>query len=104
MFSEAQKPDTPPGANGDLPASTALPNQPGFVVGLCSIAAGLVGFGMPVVGMLVSCIGIGLGIWAFRKGRAAHYRRSIVCGIAGIVLSVLSFVFWPYVMVASSYH
>ena len=78
--------------------------QPGLVVGLCSIGAGLVGFSVPVLGMLVSLGGIGLGIWGFRQGRAAHYRRSIVCGITGISVSIVSFVFWPYVMLSSSYH
>jgi hypothetical protein len=39
-----------------------------------------------VVGMLVSCVGVGLGIWALRRGRVAHYRRSVVCGIAGVSL------------------
>jgi hypothetical protein len=101
MFDGAHEPDTPP---DEVRTSIALPNQPGFLISLCSIAAGLVGFGMPVVGMLVSCVGVGLGIWALRRGRAAHYRRSVVCGIVGISLSVLSFVFWPYVIVTSSYH
>jgi len=78
--------------------------QPGLVVSLCSIAAGLVGFGVPVVGMLASLAGICLGIWGFRLGRAARYPRSTVCGVTGISISVLSFVFWPYVMLSSSYH
>jgi hypothetical protein len=101
MLSGAHEPDTPPGANGDLPTSIALPNQPGFVICLCSIAVGLAGFSFP---LLPSCVGLGLGIWGFRKGCAAHYRRSIVCGIVGISVSVLTLLFWPYVMVMSSYH
>jgi hypothetical protein len=78
--------------------------QPGLVVSLCSIAVGLIGFGVPVVGMLASLAGIGLGIWGFRLGRIARYPRGTVCGIAGISISILSFVFWPYVMLSSSYH
>jgi hypothetical protein len=105
MSPEVDDPNTgtPPAARGVVatPAAVLKP-QPGLVVGLCSIAAGLIGFG--VLGMLASCAGIGLGIWGFRQGRAAHYPRSIVCGIAGIAVSVLSFVFWPYVMLSSSYH
>lgn len=101
MAAEGPGPETgtPPAASVDAPSE-----QPGFVVSLCSIAAGLIGFGVPVLGMLASCAGIGLGIWGFRQGRAAHYPRSVVCGIAGISVSVLSFVFWPYVMLSSSYH
>jgi hypothetical protein len=95
---------TPSAPNGEVPTPIVLPSQPGFGISLCSIAAGLVGFGVPVVGMLASCAGIGLGIWGFRQGRAAHYRRSIVCGITGISVSIVSFVFWPYVMLSSSYH
>ena len=68
------------------------------------IAAGLIGFSVPVIGMIASCIGIWLGVRGFRRGRAARYPRSIVCGVTGISISVLSFVFWPYVMLSSSYH
>ena len=80
-----------------------MKQQPGLVISLCSIAAGLIGFGVPVLGMLASCAGIGLGIWGFRRGRAAHYPRSVACGIAGISVSILSFVFWTYVLLSSSY-
>jgi len=107
MSPEVDDPNTgtPPTAHVTVPTPVvALKQQPGLVISLCSIAAGLMGFGVPVLGMLASCVGIGLGIWGFRQGRAAHYRRSIVCGIAGISVSVLSFVFWPYVMLSSSYH
>jgi hypothetical protein len=94
---------TPPAGTGVAVAPVALPQQPGFGVGLCSIALGVLGFGVPVLGMLASCAGIGLGIWGFRRGRAAHYPRSVACGIAGISVSILSFVFWPYVLLSSSY-
>jgi hypothetical protein len=107
MSPEVDDPDsgTLPAAHGTVATPAAvLKQQPGLVISLCSIAAGLIGFGVPVLGMLASCAGIGLGIWGFRQGRAAHYPRSIVCGIAGISVSVLSFVFWPYVMLSSSYH
>ena len=82
----------------------AVPSQqPGFIIGLCSIAAGLIGFGVPVVGMLGSLAGIGLGIWGFRLGRPAHYPRSITCGLIGVTLSVLSIVFCVCVVLFSSY-
>ncbi len=83
----------------------AAPNQqPGLVVSLCSIAASLIGFSVPVIGMIASCIGIWLGVRGFRRGRAAHYTAGTVCGVIGLSVSVLSFVFWPYVMLSSSYH
>jgi hypothetical protein len=107
MLPETRGPDPPmpPAANGEFAAPVAaVKYQPGLVVSLCSIATGLVGFGVPVVGMLASLAGIGLGIWGFRLGRAARYPRSIVCSVTGISISVLSFVFWPYVMLSSSYH
>jgi hypothetical protein len=85
------------------PAANAPAKQPGFVVSLCSIAAGLVGFGVPVVGMLASLAGIGLGIWGFRQGRAAHFLRSIACGLIGIAVSVGGIVFWVCVVLFESY-
>jgi hypothetical protein len=78
--------------------------QPGFVVSLCSVAAGLVGFGVPVLGMIASCAGIWLGIRGFRKGRAAHYTPSMTCGIGGIAVSVLGIVFWVCAILFESYH
>jgi hypothetical protein len=83
---------------------SAVQSQPGFVVSLCSIGAGLVGFGVPVLGMLASLAGIGLGIWGFRQGRAAHYSRSVVCSLIGIAVSALSIVFWVCVVLFESYH
>jgi hypothetical protein len=77
---------------------------PGFVVSLCSIAAGLVGFGAPVIGMIASFAGIGLGVWGFRQGRAAHYTPSVTCGLIGITVSVLGIVFWVCVILFESYH
>ena len=92
-------------ANGAaVSTSKTLPKQPGFVVSLCSIAVGLIGFGVPVLGMLASCAGIGLGIWGFRQGRAAHYTPSIACGIIGTSISVLSIVFWVCAILFESYH
>jgi hypothetical protein len=77
--------------------------QPGLVAGLCSIAAGLVGFGVPVLGTIASCAGIGLGIWGFRQGRAAHYTRGAVCGLVGVSVSVLGIVFWVCAVLFESY-
>jgi hypothetical protein len=95
----------PPGANGEVPASgTGLKQQPGFVVSLCSIAAGLIGFGVPVIGMIASCAGIGLGIWGFRQGRSAHDAPGSICGIVGVAVSVLGIVFWVCAILFESYH
>jgi hypothetical protein len=77
--------------------------QPGLVAGLCSIAAGLVGFGVPVLGVMASFAGIALGIWACRQGRAAGYRPGATCGLIGIAASVLGIVFWVCVVLFESY-
>jgi hypothetical protein len=77
--------------------------QPGLVIGLCSITAGMVGFGVPVIGMIASLAGIGLGVWAFRQGRAAGYRPASTCGLVGIAVSVLGIVFWVCVVLFESY-
>jgi hypothetical protein len=77
--------------------------QPGLVVSLCAIAAGLVGFGIPILGMIASCAGIGLGVWEFRQGRAAGYKPSAICGLIGIAISALSIVFWVCVVLFESY-
>jgi hypothetical protein len=77
--------------------------QPGLVISLCSIAAGLVGFGIPVVGVIASLAGIALGIWGFRQGRAAGYRPSATCGLIGIAASALGIVFWVCVVLFESY-
>jgi hypothetical protein len=82
---------------------TAVQNQPGLVLGLCSIVAGLIGFGVPVLGMIASLAGIGLGVWGFRRGLAARYTGGIACGIIGTVVSVLSIVFWVCVILLESY-
>ena len=83
--------------------ATVSPQQPGFVVSLCSIAAGLVGFGVPVLGLIASFAGIALGIRGFRQGRAAGYRPSAICGLIGMAASVLGIVFWVCVVLFESY-
>lgn len=85
-----------------LPEAARNP-QPGLVAGLCSIAAGLVGFGVPVVGVIASLAGIASGIWGFRQGRAAGYTPGVTCGLIGIAASVLSIVFWVCVVLFESY-
>jgi hypothetical protein len=107
MSPAAPGPNTgpPQAANGEVPAPVVvLKQQPGLVISLCSIAAGLIGFGVPVLGVLASCVGIGLGIWGVRQGRAAHYTPSIACGIIGTSISVLSIVFWVWAILFESYH
>ena len=80
-----------------LPREAVQNPQPGLVVGLCSIAAGLIGFAVPVIGMIASLAGIRLGVWAFRQGHAARYAPSTICGLIGIV-------FWVCVVLFESYH
>src|SRR5580704_11638024 len=86
---------TGPPLNGALATSAAAQNQqPGLVVGLLSIAAGLIGFGVPVLGMIASCAGIWLGVRGFRQSRPTRYTPGIVCGLVGTSASILSIVFW----------
>ena len=87
-----------------LPREAVQNPQPGLVVGLCSIAAGLIGFAVPVIGTIASLAGIGLGVWAFRQGHAARYAPSTICGLIGIAASVLGIVFWVCVVLFESYH
>src|SRR5271170_5525183 len=98
-------PGTPPPLNAAVatPAAAQI-QQPGLVVGLCSIAAGLIGFGVPVLGMIASCAGIWLGVRGFRQGRPMHYTPGIVCGLDGISVSILSMVFWVCAILFESYH
>ena len=96
----------PPGEPGPESAATPPPvftEQPGFVLSLYSIAAGLVGFGIPVVGIVASCVGIALGIAGFRRGRRAASPRSMICGSIGILVSVLGIGFWVVVVLFESY-
>jgi hypothetical protein len=96
---------TPPPLNGALATSRAVQNQqPGLVVGLLSIAAGLIGFGVPVLGMIASCAGIWLGVRGFRQSRPTHYTPGIVCGLIGVSVSILGIVFWVCAILFESYH
>ena len=106
MAAEPPDPKTgaPAEAKGAVSTPEDLPKQPGFVASLCSIAAGLIGFGVPVLGMIASCAGIGLGIWGFRQGRSAHYAPGSICGIVGVAVSVLGIVFWVCAILFESYH
>jgi hypothetical protein len=63
----------------------------------------VVGFGVPVLGMIASCVGIWLGIVGFRQGRATNYSPSIICGIIGISFGGLSIVYWMSVILFESY-
>jgi hypothetical protein len=90
-------PATPPAANG-------LVAQPGLIVGLCAIALGLIGFSIPVLGTIASCIGIWLGIGGFRHGRSMHYTPGVACGLIGISVSVLSIIYWVCAILFESYH
>jgi hypothetical protein len=97
-------PELPPMSSGIAPPSAVRPAPPGMIAGVGSIISGVVGFGVPVLGILVACLGIGLGILAIRQARRARARSSLICGIIGISLSVLSIVFWVCAVLFESYH
>jgi len=76
---------------------------PGLIAGIGSIVAGVIGFSIPVLGMVVSCVGIWLGIRAMRAGRAARYSTSTTCGIIGTGVSVVGIAFWVCAILFESY-
>jgi hypothetical protein len=106
MSPEANDPDTgtPTAANSEVTTAAIAQNQqPGLIVSVCSMVAGVVGFGVPVLGMIAPCVGIWLGVTGFRQGRATNYTPSIICGIIGISLGGLSIVDWVSVILFESY-
>lgn|SRR5271154_7199120 len=106
MSPEAHNPDTemPPAENSTGTNPVAVQNQqPGLIVSVCSIVAGVVGFGVPILGMIASCIGIWLGVKGVRQGRAANYTPSTICGVIGISVAGLSIVYWVSAVLFESY-
>ena len=97
MRSESNEPDT------GLSAPVVQKPLPGLIAGICSIAAGLIGFSIPVVGVVASCVGIWLGVKGIRQGRMANHRASIICGISGLSISGLGILFWAGVILFESY-
>jgi hypothetical protein len=96
---------TPPPPHGAIATPAATQNQqPGLVFGLCSIAAGLIGFSVPVLGMIASCAGIWLGVRGFHQGRPTRYIPGVVCGLVGVCLSILGIVLWVCAILFESYH
>jgi len=107
MSPEAHDPETeaPHAAGSAVTNPAAVQNQqPGLGVSICSIIAGVVGFSIPILGMIASCIGIWLGVRGFRQGRAGNYTPGIICAVIGIFLSVLSIVYWVSAVLFESYH
>jgi hypothetical protein len=96
MSTEANDPD--PGMT-----RAAQKPLPGVIAGIGSIVAGVIGFGIPVVGILASCVGIWLGIKGIRQARAMNYRPSITFGIIGLSIDGLGIVFWVCVVCFESY-
>jgi hypothetical protein len=97
-------PPDPHDLDAAVPRPPSGPNpQPGLIFGVCSIAAGVVGFSVPVLGMVASCVGIWFGIKAMRQSRAADYRPSITCGRIGISLCVLGIIYWICAVLFESY-
>jgi hypothetical protein len=97
--------DDPHPEPGNVPPIPAVGQQAkhGLHAALGSIAAGVVGFCVPVLGMAASCAGIWLGMIAVRRGRAANDRANLVCGIIGTALSALGIVFWVMAVLFESY-
>ena len=87
-----------------MPVEDAQKPLPGMIAGVGSVICGVLGFCVPVVGMVAACIGIWLGILAIRQGRVGRYTPSVVCGAIGITLSALSIVFWVCAVLFESYH
>jgi hypothetical protein len=90
-------------SDAESPPPVAQNQQTGMFASIGSIAAGVIGFSLPVVGMAASCIGIWFGVKGVRQGRAARYRPSIICGAAGIALDGLGIVFWLSAVLLESY-
>ena len=94
----------PPAENSTGTNPVAVQNQqPGLIVSVCSIVAGVVGFGVPILGMIASCIGIWLGVKGVPQGRAANYTPSTICGVIGISVAGLSIVYWVSAVLFESY-
>ena len=87
----------------DVEARPIRDARPGLTAGLGSIVAGVIGFCVPVVGMIASCAGIYLGVKAIRRGRASRDRTNLACGVTGTTLSGLGIVFWVIVILFESY-
>ncbi len=106
MSREPLDPDAPlpplpaPAAPADEAGQTPAP---GLIAGIGSIVAALIGFGVPVLGVVASCVGIWLGITAVRRGRSTRYNPSVTCGVIGISLAVLGIVYWVCVVLFESY-
>jgi hypothetical protein len=96
--------EAPRAANSAVTNPAAVQNQqPGLAVSVCSIVAGVVGFSIPILGMIASCVGIWLGVRGFRQGRAGNYTPNIICAIIGMFLSGLSIVYWVSAILFESY-
>lgn len=106
MSNEANGPDAEARSlsSGIAPPASVPVSQPGLIAGVGSIICGLIGFGIPVLGILVACVGIWLGVLAILRARRTAARSSMICGIAGISLSVLGIVYWVCVVLFESYH
>jgi len=88
----------------ELDAANPPVPAPGVISGVLSIIAGGAGFGIPIVGMIGSLIGIWLGIMAIRRGRSSRYSPATICGVIGLTLSVLSIAYWVSAVLFESYH
>jgi hypothetical protein len=100
MSPEPLEPDTQPLTAPTSPVQTPAPS---LSTGTGAIIAALIGFAVPVLGMVASCVGIWLGIIAVRRGRSTRYIPSVTCGVIGIFIAVLGIVYWVCVVLFESY-
>jgi hypothetical protein len=106
MSNETDRPDAEAQSvsSDSAPPAAVQKSQPGLISGIGSILCGLIGFGIPVLGILVAGVGIWLGILAILQARRTAARSSTICGIIGIALSALCIVFWVCAILFESYH
>ena len=89
---------------GATVASGQGPGSPqGLPFSIGSIAAGVIGFAVPVLGMLAAVAGIWLGVTGYRRGRTANDKSAVTCGLIGASVSLLSIGFWIMVVLFESY-
>ena len=85
------------------PAQNGSNPRPSLFFAIGSIVAGVIGFGIPVVGMAVACVGIWFGIKAIRQARTTRDKPGLTCGIVGLSLCLLSIVYWVCAVLFESY-
>ena len=76
------------------PGSIQQNLQPGLIGAVCSIVAGVLGFIIPVLGIIGSGVGLWLGIKALKIGQMSKYNPTTICGVIGIAIAGLAIFYW----------